>query len=31
MAEAYRILKPGGKLGFTVWGSKNNSKALTIN
>ncbi|CAK92818.1 unnamed protein product (macronuclear) [Paramecium tetraurelia] len=28
MSEAFRVLKPGGKVGITVWGKKENCSAL---
>ncbi len=28
MSEAFRVLKPGGKIGFTVWGNRANCAAL---
>ena len=28
LSEAYRVLKPGGKIGITVWGKKENCAAL---
>lgn len=30
LSEAYRVLQPGGKVGFTVWGRKENSRFFTI-
>lgn len=29
LSETFRVLKPGGKAGFTVWGRKKNSKMFT--
>lgn len=30
LKEAYRVLAPGGRAGFTVWGSKENSLLFTL-
>lgn len=30
MAEAYRVLKPGGKYGIAVWGSKSKCTSLGL-
>ena len=30
LSEAYRVLQPGGRAGFTVWGRKENSRFFTI-
>ena len=30
LREAYRVLAPGGRAGFTTWGSKENSDFMTV-
>ena len=30
LLEAYRVLKPGGKAAFSVWGSKEQGELFTV-
>lgn len=30
LSEAHRVLQPGGRAGFTVWGRRENSRFFTI-